>query len=344
MAHVAPWKVEAVSDLVSALTAHPTVGVVSIEGIAASQLQKMRAIMRVDVTMIVSKSTLLDIALKEASKKGRKGLDGLAATITGPCAIVVTDRNPFKLFKLMESTKAPAAAKGGELAPNDILIKGGDTNFKPGPIVRDLQKVGIPAAIDKGKVVIRKDAVLVKKGEVISKDVAQVLPKLDIMPLIVGLDLRAAFEDGVVYRPDVLKVDEVAVRAQFGRGAVSAFNLAMALGYPTPYTIKPLLLMARTHALALGVEAGVVNEETAAPIIQKSHYKALALAMRLSPEALDDEIRARLAGAAAAAPAAASAAPAAGAGAKDEADKKEDKEEKKVTEEDAAAGLSALFG
>ncbi len=341
MAHVAPWKVEAVTELVDALTEHQTIGVVSIEGIPASQLQKMRAGMRADVTMIVSKSTLLNIALKEATKKGRKGLDGLAGAITGACALVVSDRNPFRLYKLMESTKAPAAAKGGEVAPSDITIKGGDTNFKPGPIVRDLQKVGIPAAIDKGKVVIRKDATIVKKGDVISKDVAQVLPKLDILPLIVGLDLMAAFEDGVVYRPEVLRVDEVAVRAQFGRGAVSAFNLAMELGYTTSYTIRPLLLKARTHALALGVEAGVVNEETAAPIIQKSHYKALALAMRLSPEALDDEIRARLAGAATAAPAAA-APPEAADGKREE--KKEDKEEEKVSEEDAAAGLSALFG
>jgi len=341
MAHVAPWKRTTVEGIVKALEQHRTIGVVSIAGIPAAQLQKMRGGMRKDVRMVVSKSTLLGIAIKEASSKGHPGLDKLGESISGPCALVVSDRNPFRLYKMMESTKAPAAAKGGEVAPNDITVKGGDTNFKPGPIVRELQKVGVPAAIEKGKVIIKKDAVLCKKGEVISKDLAGILPKLDIMPLIVGLDLRAAYEGGVVYKPAVLNVDEGAMRSQFGQGANAAFNLAMNLAYTTPHTVRPLLLLGHTHALTLGVRAGVVTSETAGPIILSSYMKALALAAKVSPEALDDEIRARLAGVAAAtAPAAAAAAPAEHA----EGKKEEKKEEKKVTEEDAAAGLNALFG
>ncbi|NIP34765.1 MAG: 50S ribosomal protein L10, partial [Thermoplasmata archaeon] len=96
------------------------------------------------------------------------------------------------LYKMMERTKTPSPAKGGELAPNDIVIKAGDTNFKPGPVVREFQKVGIPAAIERGKVVVKKDAVLVKEGEPIPKDLATVLPRLDILPLELGLDLKAA--------------------------------------------------------------------------------------------------------------------------------------------------------
>jgi large subunit ribosomal protein L10 len=341
MAHVAPWKRTTVEGIVKDLEQHKTIGVVSIAGIPAAQLQKMRGGMRKDVRMVVSKSTLLGIAIKEASGKRHPGLDVLGESISGPCALVLSDRNPFKLFKMMESTKAPAAAKGGEMAPNDITVKGGETNFKPGPIVRELQKVGVPAAIEKGKVIIKRDAVLCKKGEVISRDLAGILPKLDIMPLIVGLDLKAAYEGGVVYKPAVLNVDEDAMRSQFGQGANAAFNLAMNLAYTTPHTVRPLLLLGHTHALTLGVKAGVVNLETAGPIILSSYMKALALAAKVSPEALDDEIRARLAGAVAATAApAAAAAPAAMA----EGKKEEKKEEKKVSEEDAAAGLSALFG
>ncbi len=341
MAHVAPWKRETVADIVKALEQHKTIGVVSIAGIPASQLQKMRGGMRKDVRMVVSKGTLLGIAIKEAAAKGHPGLDQLSESIAGPCALVLSDRNPFKLYKMMESTKAPAAAKGGEIAPSEISVKGGETNFKPGPIVRELQKVGIPAAIEKGRVIIKRDAVLCKRGEVISKDLAGILPKLDIMPLIVGLDLKAAYEGGLVYRPAVLKVDDDAMRAKFGQGAGAAFNLAMNLAYTTPHTVRPLLLLGHTHALALGVKAGVVNIETAGPIILSSYMKALALAAKVSPEALDDEIRARLAGVVAATAAiAAVAAPTAAR----EGKREEKKEEKKVTEEDAAAGLNALFG
>ena len=65
----------------------------------------------------------------------------------------------------MEATKTAAPAKPGDIAPEDILVKAGDTPFKPGPIVGELQKAGIPAAIEGGKIVIKKDKVLVKKGE-----------------------------------------------------------------------------------------------------------------------------------------------------------------------------------
>ena len=64
----------------------------------------------------------------------------------------------------MEATKSTAPAKPGDIAPEDIIVKEGETPFKPGPIVGELQKAGIPAAIEGGKIVIRKDKVLVEKG------------------------------------------------------------------------------------------------------------------------------------------------------------------------------------
>jgi len=343
MAHVAPWKRTTVEGIVKALGEHHVVGVVSIAGIPARQLQKMRGGMRTDVRMVVSKGTLLGIALQEAAAQGRPGLEKLGATITGPCALVMTDRNPFRLFKMMEGTKTRMGARGGEVAPDDIEVKGGETNFKPGPIVRELQKVGIPAAIEKGRVIIKKDSVLCKRGEVITKDLAGVLPKLDIMPLLIGLDLRAVYEDGIVYRPDVLNVDTDAMLAKVGRGATHAFALAMEIGYVTPFTVRPMLLMAKGHGMALAMEAGIVNEETATPVIMNSYAKALALAARVKPEALDDDIRRRLLGAVAAAPAPTATAPGkeGKAGKKDE---EKEKEEPKVSEDDAAAGLSSLFG
>jgi ribosomal protein L12E/L44/L45/RPP1/RPP2 len=63
----------------------------------------------------------------------------------------------------------------------------------------------------------------------------------------------------------------------------------------------------------------------------------------VKPEALDDDIRRRLLGAVAAAPAPTATAPGkeGKAGKKDE---EKEKEEPKVSEDDAAAGLSSLFG
>jgi large subunit ribosomal protein L10 len=339
MAHVAQWKVDRVNKLTESIATSPVIGIVEIHGIPAKQFAKMRARLRGSVTLYVTKVTLIHRAIDQVAED-RPGLDGLKELASGQVGLVTTKENPFKLYKMMERTKTASPAKGGEMAPNDIVIKAGETGFKPGPIVRDFQKVGIPAAIERGKVVIKKKAVLVKEGEPIPKDLAKILPRLDILPLMLGLDLKAAFEDGMIYQPDVLDVDTDAIIGQVAAGAAAAFNLAVNASVFNDVTIKPLLAKGHTYGLNLAVEAGIMTSETVEPILARAHGRMLALASQI-PDGLDDELRDALGAAAAAAPVEA---PAADAEQADDDEKKEDEEEEKVSEEDAAAGLSSLFG
>jgi large subunit ribosomal protein L10 len=340
MAHVAEWKKDRVDALTNAIKGRSVVGIVDIHGIPAKQLQVMRGRLRGNVDLHVTKRSLINLALEKASEE-RPGLDGLKESVEGQVGLVLTDVNPFKLFKLMEGTKTRSPARGGELATEDIVVTAGETSFKPGPVVREFQKVGIPAAIERGKVVIKKNSVLVKVGEPIPKDLATVLPRLDILPLMVGLDLHAAYEEGTLYTPDVLDVDVGAILAQVASGAAAAFNLAVNASIFNAATIRPLLAKGQAFAFNLAVEAGIMTPETVKPILARAYGRAMALASRI-PDALDDELRGRLAGAAAAAPEPAQE-DAVEASAK-EGDKDEEDEEEEVSEEDAAAGLSSLFG
>jgi large subunit ribosomal protein L10 len=334
------WKVDKVEELSNQIASSHVIGIVNIHGIPAKQFSKMRARLRGTVGLHVTKVTLIHRAIDKAAET-RPGLEVLKEAASGQVGIVTTEENPFKLYKRMERTKTPSPAKGGELAPNDIRIKAGDTGFRPGPIVRDFQKVGIPAAIEKGKVVIKKDTILVKEGEPIPKDLAGVLPRLDILPLMLGLDLKAAFEDGMVYQPEVLDVDMDAILGQIASGASAAFNLAVNASVFNPVTIQPLLAKGHSYGFNLAVEAGIMTPETVEPILARAHGRMLALASQV-PDALDDDLKEAIGSAAAAAPAPAEA-PETEAKADDDEDKK-DEEEEKVSEEDAAAGLSALFG
>lgn len=337
MTQAAQWKIDRVEELTNVMASSPVVGIVNIQGIPAKQLSKMRARLRGHVGLLVTKRTLIDMALDKAAES-RPGIDGLKKASEGQVGLVFTEVNPFKLYKMMEKTKAASPAKGGEEAPSDIVVKAGDTGFKPGPVVREFQQVGIPAAIERGKVVIKKRVVLVKAGEPIPKELAMVLPRLDILPLMLGLDLQAVFEDGIVYEPDVLDVDTDAILGQMASGAAAAFNLAVYARIFNRATIMPMLSQGKTFAFTLAVETGIMTPETVKPILARAHSKAMALASQI-PDALTDELREKLAGAAAAVPAPAEA-PAEVA----KPDDDEDEEEEKVSENDAAAGLSALFG
>ncbi len=337
-AHVAQWKKDAVANLASRLETSKVVGIIDVKGIPAPAFQTMRSNLRDKAQITMLKNSLVRLALQEAGKK-RKGIEELAGAVDGQCAIVTSELNPFRLFKQLDATKTKMPAKGGETSPEDIEIKAGDTPFKPGPIVGDLQKAGIPAAIEQGKVVVKRDKVLVKEGDEISREVALVLSKLEIFPITVGLDLRAAFEDGTVFAKDVLEVDDAAYLGKVRFAAAGALNLSVFIGHPTEVSIRPLLAKAHSSALGLAVNAGVLNSETVKLALAKARAQMLSLASR-APDALDDELKSALSSAPAA-PAKDDKKPDAEGGKKDDKDKKDDE---KVSEEEAAAGLSALFG
>ena len=287
-----------------------------------------------------SKNTLIKLVLERVTEQGKTNLDSLIPYIDGQCAIVATDLNPFKLSKQFDATLTPTPAKGGDIAPEDIIVKKGETQFKPGPMISEFSKAGLPAAIDKGKIVIKKKTVLVKKGEEISAVVANALSKLEILPMTVGLDLRAAWEDGTVFDSDALKVDEELILSQVKLAAFQALNLAVYAGYPTGQSIVPIIQKAFGQAMSLAVSAGYSTPETIPLILAKAKGQMMALASLLDPEALDEDIQGLLSSTQIAATAAA----AKSAPTETPEPEEEDEEEEEVSEEDAAAGLGALFG
>ncbi len=335
MAHVAQWKKDRVGELTEMMTKNPVVAVVDIRGIPAPQMQQMRLRLRGKATMMMTRNTLVNIAIDEAAKE-KPGLDSLKGIVGGQCAIIATTMNPFKLFNEMEKTKTKAAAKPGDVAPEDIEVKEGETSFKPGPIVGELQKAGIPAGIESGKVVFKKDKILVKKGDKIPDEIAKILPRLEIFPMTVGLDLKAAYEDGIVFKRDLLQVPPDYYPSMLAMAARNAMSLGVSIVYATPQTIAPLLGMAYREATALSIAAAFPTKDNIKTLLAKADANMLAVASRM-PGFADDKLKSRMA----VAPA-----PKEKATKKPEdgKEKKEEKKEKEVSEEEAAAGLSALFG
>lgn len=342
MAHVAPWKKEMVSDLQNIIENHKTVAVVRVDKIPGVQLQTIRSSLRDRMTFKVAKKTLIKIAL-ENTKDGKPNIQKLEDHMEGQTAILGTDMNPFTLYKLLQTKVEPMPAKGGEEAPEDIVVEKGETKFPPGPIVGDLGKVGIPAAIEKGKVVIRKTVTPVKKGDKISRDLALALTKLEIFPFRVGVAIDLAWEDGLVYEPKDLDIDMDAYKQNLTYGAQMAFNLAVFTTYMTPQTSVPIIQKARMQALSLATYAGILTKDTTDLVLSKAYGGMLALARLMSDDALDDDLQALVAGAAAAQ----AAAPSESTASADDGDSgggEEEAEEEGATEEEAMAGLGALFG
>ena len=280
MAHVSSIKKQVVEALAARCAQARVIGIVNIRGIPAPQFQAIRKKLGGRAAITVVKNNLLRLALEQASAK-KPDLVKLGETIDGQTAVVTADINPFRLFKELEATKTRAPARGGEVAPEDLWVRAGETPFKPGPVVGELQKAGIPAAIERGKVVIRQDKLLVKTGQRIPRDVAQQLARLEIFPLVVGLDLRGAYEAGSVFRREALSIDDEVVRRQIAQAGREALVLALAAAYPTRETIRPLLAKAYAQALGLAVESEFPTKETIKILLARAQAQALALAARV---------------------------------------------------------------
>jgi large subunit ribosomal protein L10 len=277
MAHTREWKENNLRALSSTIRNSRVVGVASIKGLPASQFQQIRKKLYGIAEIHVSRGSLLKRALEAASaeKKGLKELE--KEIINDQTAIISSQENPFKLFRTLEKNKTPLAARGGETAPSDIEIKAGETSFKPGPVVGELQKAGIPAAIEGGKVVIKKDKLLVKAGEPIPPLIASALTKLEIYPLIAGLDVKAIFENGLIFRKDVLNVDDTKTVRDIAAASAAAFALAVRGRYFTGQTVAYLIGEAHSNAVGLSLSAGIPTKETVGLLLAKAASEASAL-------------------------------------------------------------------
>src|SRR3972149_4500333 len=79
------YKKEEVANLVALLRVKQVLGIVSITGIPASQLMRMRKKLGSSVTVRVTKNTLLQLAFKQV-EKDRPGLTKLAEGVSRPVA------------------------------------------------------------------------------------------------------------------------------------------------------------------------------------------------------------------------------------------------------------------
>jgi large subunit ribosomal protein L10 len=274
---IPPEKIARVDALASSIVSKPIVAVVGIRGVPASALQSMRRELRNrNHPIMVATNSTIRHALEKAMTE-RPAFQPLLAQVTDPTAILSAEGNPFSLYQEFLRTRSPTPARGGEVAPADILVPAGTTSFKPGPIVGELQHAGFPAAIEKGKVILKKDTTIVKAGATISREVAGLLTRLEIFPLEVGLTLRAVVDGSTFYPPEVLSVDLDARRADLARAAAHAIGLAVEIGYPTPQSMPRLLARAHRRALGVALATGYITKETIEPLFAKAMREAAAV-------------------------------------------------------------------
>ena len=239
-------KVRQVEELVKKFETYPVIGVFDLFQLPNKVLKEIRKVLKGKAEVKVVKKR---IAFR-AMEKHDKGLEKLIEKIDFPLGLIFSKENPFKLFNLVEEHKVQDFAKGGEIAEEDIILKAGITNLMAGPAISEFSKLRIPVGVEQGKIAIKKDYTLVKKGEVISPEAASILRKLNIAPLKIGLKIKYVYENGMIYDREALELVKT-FKAELVKSYQAYLNFTLALDWPTPDNIKYLLIKAHQYARAL---------------------------------------------------------------------------------------------
>ncbi|MBT4174917.1 50S ribosomal protein L10 [archaeon] len=272
-------KLNIVVRLKKLIVEYPIFGIVDLENLPSPQLQKMRKSLKGKAEVVMAKGRLMDIALDQASKE-KKGVEILKESIDGMPAMIFTKDNPFKLYKILQDNKSSAPAKAGQTAPNDIFIKAGKTPFAPGPIIGELGQLGIKTAIEDGKVAVKEDKLVVKDGDVINGKTAEILTRLGIEPMEVGLNLLGLFEDGVIFTKKVLAIDETEYLDNIKLSYQETLNLAVKIGYPCKESIRLMVVKAHSDASALADSKDIITTENVGKILAKAEAQASSLKLK----------------------------------------------------------------
>lgn len=277
--HVSEKKKEIVKKLQEMFTSHNLVGIADLREFPSKHLQLMKHNLRDKLKILVTKRRLIKLAIQAV--KDKKDLSKIEEKLD-ECmpALLFSNQDPFSLYREIKKSKSKALAKPGQKAPYEIKIEPGPTEFPPGPIIGELGQMGIIAAVENGKVCIKKERIITKEGDVITPQIAQTLAKLKIEPMEIGLNVLGVISDGTYYDKEVLDVDEEQMKQDLISAHRDAFLLALSIGYVTDSTITPMLQKAAREANNISEklsEKGIITSENIKKTLAKADSEAKVL-------------------------------------------------------------------
>jgi len=240
-------KLKAVEKLREEIERSPVIGIVDMHKMPSKQLQDIRKELRDKAKLKIVKKIILKFAIDSAQKEKIKDIEAL---MPDQPAVVLTNVDAFKLYALSDKLRFKTFAKEGDIAEEDIWVSAGPTSLMAGPAISELQQAGVPASIESGKITVRKDACIVRAGEIISAIKANALRKLKIEPMEVVLNIVAVYENGDIYPKDVLKLTTEYPDLMM-QAYNNALNLSVFIVFPTKENIKYLLAKAVQTAKAI---------------------------------------------------------------------------------------------
>lgn len=255
--------------------------------VRATQLMTLRKKFHGQIIIKIIKNKVAQRAFEKVSKIS--GIEDLSKELEGQCALMFTNLSPFKLNLIFSENKVFLPAKGGDIAPKDIIVPAGNTGIPPGPVLSEFKEAKVQTKIDQGSIAVTKDTLVAKSGETISQKLASLISKLDIKPIEAGVLVNYAISEGLQFREQDLQLHVEEYIKELQQSYSSALNLAMEVVYFAPETMSSLLSLAYQKSLNVASTAGYISKETVEIVINKAQTNAYGLSEILKTKGYDNQ-------------------------------------------------------
>jgi large subunit ribosomal protein LP0 len=231
----------------------------TIDFVGSSQMQQVRSTLRGKGEILMGKNTVIRKIVREEAVHNPK-LNELLPLIQGNIGFCWTNGSLTDARKILISNKVPAAAKVGNYAPEDVVIQAGATGLDPGQTAF-FQALNISTKIARGSIEIINKVTLVKKGERVTASHVGLLSKLDLKPFAYGIQVTHAYENGSVYKAEVLDLSQDDLFGKWMRGVRHVAALSLAVGHPTVASLPHSIANAFKKLIAISLETEYTFKE-----------------------------------------------------------------------------------
>jgi len=271
------------------LDQYPSIFIVNVDNVGSNQMHQIRVALRGKGVVLMGKNTMVRRVIRTILAENPQ-FERLLPHIKGNIGFVFTSTDLKDVRDLLTANKVAAPARAGALAPKDVVVSAGNTGMEPGK-TSFFQALGIPTKIARGTIEIVSDQRVVIAGTRVGSSEATLLNMLNVSPFTYGMTVVQIFDQGNVFEPSVLDIDENDLINRFLTGIKTIAAISLALKYPTLVSVTHSLVNAYKNliAVSLGTEYTFDGAEKVKEYLANPDAFAVAAPVDDKPAAAKEE-------------------------------------------------------
>ena len=222
--------------------------IASIKNLPARQFQLIKKELRGKAEIRVVKKSAILRAIEKTQKPNVKKIK---EHIKEDIALIFSELDSFELSALLSENKSRTRAKVGQIVEEEVSIEPGPTDLVPGPIISQLSSLGLKFAIEDGKISIKDKKVILKPGDKVNESAADIMAKLDLKPISVGLEPILAYSSTEDKIYENVKIDKKKTLEELKEAYSRSLAFAVKIAYYCKESITHLIRRAALHEKAL---------------------------------------------------------------------------------------------